>query len=282
MPELLEIEPGRGRGILVVTAHADDAALFIGGTIARWSATGWRVTVMRVTDDRWDSVGLDEAATMAANAAEFAAAMNVLGVTETIELGWPTDTLGDASEVALRERIIHAVRRLRPYALVSFDGVSGPGEDNQDHVVVAQATDEAAWTSQFDLHHPEHRDDGLVPHGVFERWWFGRPVIDATHLVDISGVLDTVVEAGCCHVTPLRNLLNQLRLQAETGGWRLPAVDEALATGDIVELLDPLLRGRFESSGEPYGTGPVDAFRIERFSGLEALLEIFGERIDPS
>ncbi len=148
------IGPGDGRTVLVVTAHADDAALFIGGTVAAWSANGWRVVLVRVTDDRWDSVGLDEPTTIAANAAELRDAARALGVAEVVDLGYPTDVLGDVSEVGLREHVIRLVRTHRPYALVSFDPYAMYGEDNQDHVKLAAAVDESFWTSQFDLHHP--------------------------------------------------------------------------------------------------------------------------------
>ena len=39
---------------------------------------------------------------------------------------------------------------------------------------------EAAWTAQFDKHHPEHLRDGLAPHGVFDRWYFGRCVAEVS------------------------------------------------------------------------------------------------------
>jgi len=61
------IEPGDGRVVLVVVAHADDVALFLGGTVAVWADAGWRMVAVRVTDVRWDSVGSDVVATAAAN-----------------------------------------------------------------------------------------------------------------------------------------------------------------------------------------------------------------------
>src|SRR4051794_15479587 len=97
------IEPGQGRTILLVVAHADDPALFIGGTILRWTRADWRVVCVRVTDDRWDSATLSEAETIAANAREFRAAASALGIAHVVELGYATDVLGDVSEVALRE-----------------------------------------------------------------------------------------------------------------------------------------------------------------------------------
>jgi LmbE family N-acetylglucosaminyl deacetylase len=278
MSQVRSIEPGEQRVILVVVAHADDVALFIGGTVAAWSDRGWRVVVVRVTDDRWDSVGLSEAATAEANAAEFRDAADVLGVTEIIELGLPTDTLADTSEVALREQLIRQVRTHRPYALVTFDPDAIHGEDNQDHRVVAMATDEAFWTSQFDLHHPEHMAERLTPHGCFERWYFGRHVVDPTHVVDISSTLERKVDASCKHVTMMTNFANQLLQQARTGGWDLPIAATVVETGDIRSLIEPLLRAGAARTGDDHGVPAGEEFRIVTFGGMGALLDRFGVR----
>jgi LmbE family N-acetylglucosaminyl deacetylase len=280
------IEPGDGRVVLVVVAHADDVALFLGGTVAAWADAGWRIVVVRVTDDRWDSIGSDEAATATANRSELEQAAAILGVHDIVELGYPTDTLGDVSTVELRERIIHAIRTHRPYALVSFDPYAMYGEDNLDHITVARAVDEAFWTSQFDLHHPEHFDEvshhtgePLAPHGCFERWYFGRQVVDVTDVVDISATLDRKIAAGCCHRTMMRNYFNQLRLQADTGGWRIPAVDDALAAGDVSPVLTSMLRAGSEGLGAKYGIGAAEEFRVVTFGGMQRLLDSFGERV---
>ena len=272
------IERGAERVVLVVVAHADDVALFIGGTVAAWVEAGWRVVVVRVTDDRWDSVGMSEAATIEANAADFRRAAAVLGVAEIVELGLPTDTLADTSEVALREQIIRQVRLHRPYALVTFDPDAMHGEDNQDHHMVAAAADEAFWTSQFDLHHPEHLAEGLQPHGCFERWYFGRHVVDPSHVVDISATLDRKVAASVEHVTMMTNFANQLQMQAATGGWALPVAATVLATGNVRPLVEPLVRAGAANVGAKHGVPAGEEFRIVTFGGMERLLEVFGER----
>ncbi len=276
MTEVRPIEPGRERAVLLVVAHADDVALFLGGTVAAWSDAGWRVVVVRVTDDRWDSVALSEATTVERNASEFRRACEVLGVDEIVELGYPTDSLADVSEVTLREHLIRQVRRHRPYALVTFDPDAIHGEDNQDHRMVAEATDEAFWTSQFDHHHPEHSIEGLRPHGCFERWYFGRHVVDPTHVVDISATLDRKVDAACEHVTMLTNFAHQLVLQADTGGWDLPLAAEVVSTGDVRPLIEPLLRAGASRTGITHGVTAGEEFRIVTFGGMGALLERFG------
>ena len=274
-----EIAAGDGRVILLVVAHADDPALFLGGTILRWADAGWRVVCVRVTDDRWDSVGLSEAETIEANAAEFRAAAKALGIAEIVEFGLPTDTLGDASEVALRERVIRQVRTWKPYALVSFDPYARPGEDNQDHVKVAQAVDEAFWTSQFPLHHPEHLAEGLEVHGGFERWYFGRSVVEATDVVDVSAVLDRKIEAALKHQTMLRNYVNQVRMQARTGGWALPLLDDVAAGGDLRPFVEMLIRGGARQVGQRHDLDAAEEFRVVRFGGLEGLLTRHGRRL---
>lgn len=142
--------------------------MFVGGVIAIWAGAGWHIHCLRVTDDRWDSVALDEAETIGRNAGKFRHAAAVLGIAAVEDLGWQTDVLGDVSRVALRERIIHAIRRLKPYGTVTFDLDSLFHEDNLDHRVLAQAVDEACWTAQFDKHHPEHFAEGLALHAVYE------------------------------------------------------------------------------------------------------------------
>lgn len=276
MTQTTQIEDGRGRTVLLVVAHADDPTLFLGGTLIRWADAGWRVVCVRVTDDRWDSVGLSEAETIAANAAEFRSACTLLGIQDIVELGYPTDVLGDASEVELREHIIRAVRTHRPYALVTFDPYAMYGEDNQDHVKVAAAVDEAFWTSQFPLHHPEHMAEGLAPHGCFERWYFGRSVTQVTDVIDISDVLDRKIDAALRHRTMLRNFVSQLRLQAQTGGWTVDMLDEIAAGGDLAPLMNMLLRGGARQVGQRHGLAAAEEFRVVRFGGLEGFLQRHG------
>ena len=83
-----------GHRALVVIAHADDATLFCGGTIAGWADLGVKATVLRVTDDAPDSVGLDRAATRAQNSAQLRAACAVLGVYEALRAAEPQPAAG--------------------------------------------------------------------------------------------------------------------------------------------------------------------------------------------
>jgi LmbE family N-acetylglucosaminyl deacetylase len=264
--------PGTGRTVLVVVAHADDAALFCGGTIRAMVDRGARVVLLRVTDDRYDSVGLSVEDTVSANTRELHRATEVLGIADIVELGWETDRLADTSEVALRERLIYHVRRLRPYALMSFDPYGAFHEDNQDHIRVAHAVDETFWTAQFDKHHPEHFAEGLRPHGVYERWYFARRVVEVTTPIDIAPTLEAKIEAALCHETMLRHYVRQLRLQAHADGRRFDALERA-QDGDLRPLFTRLLTAGARGTGTRHGLAAAEEFRVVRFGGLERFFD---------
>ena len=268
--------PPSGATVLVIVAHADDPTLFCGGTLRLMADSGCRLAMIRVTDDRYDSVGWDVATTIERNRSELERAAGILGIDEIVDLGWETDRLGDASEVALRERFIYHVRRLKPYAVMSYDPYGAFHEDNQDHIRVAAAVDETYWTAQFDKHHPEHVAEGLAPHGVYERWYFARRLVEVTQAVDISSTIDAKVEAAAAHDTMLRNLVHQLRLQAATGGHQITELDDAM-TGDLRPLLNRLIRAGAVETGARHGLDHAEEFRVVRFGGLEPLFGIGGQ-----
>lgn len=249
-----------GRPVLVVVAHGDDPALFIGGTIRLLANAGCRVHMLRFTDDATDSDGLDPKETAARNAAEFKAAAKILGAESTESLGFPTDTLGDVPRSVLREAAIRAIRTWRPYAVLTFDPYAVLFEDNQDHIRIAQEVDEAFWTSMFDKHHPEHASQGLSPHGVVERWYFGRRVLEPTDQVEIAHVLDIKVRATLAHTTMMDNFIHQLRLMATTEGIPIDLLEKRLQDRDA--LVEAMVREHDR-----------EELRIVRFSGFGALLD---------
>lgn len=267
---------------MVISPHADDGAIFCGGTLAGLADEGWRVVLVRVTDDRYDSVGLPVAQTAEANAAELRRSSAVLGVAEVVDLGFETDRLADVPLTTLRERFVYLLRRHRPHTVLSFDPANTL-EDNQDHVRVAKAVAESFWVACFDKHHPEHLREGLEPFTPAERWFFCRGGDGADHVVDVTGQIGRKIEAVLCHPTMLRNILNQYRLQLRTAGRRVPLLDEGVAGGDLGPLVQRFVGGTAAAvaagAGLPEGRF-AECYRRERFGDLEELFEALGEDIE--
>lgn len=200
---------------LVSIAHADDLLFFCGGGVATLIDAGWKVTVVRATNDRWDSFDLDESATIEINTQEFNAAMTRLGISKVIDLGLDTDRLSDYSEVDLRSKYIDLIRDIKPFLIVTFDPDSYLYEDNEDHRKVAISMAEAMWTSGFDKH-PGSKAGEIKPFLPVARWYFGREVALPTHILDVTPHIDLLISATSLHKTMLINMARQWWLKGQT------------------------------------------------------------------
>ncbi|PWH19230.1 MAG: hypothetical protein DDG59_03530 [Anaerolineae bacterium] len=263
---------------LVISPHADDAAAFCGATLAKRAAQGWKIVLVRVTDDSKDSVGLSEEETRRRITAELHQAASILGIDEIVELGYETDRLFAVSELELRERFVYLIRKYRPYAVFSFDP-DGWEENNQDHKRVAEAMDEALWVAAFDKHYPEHFKEGYQPYCVVERWFFGRKLPNPNRAEDISEFLEKKIDALCAHQTQMKHLLHQYQMQLAAWGRRVPWVDVSYE-GDHKEIVAVFLQEQANAVAREFGLGEGrmgELFRYVRFGDLEELFQMMSE-----
>ena len=264
---------------MVISPHADDAAAFCGATIAKLAGEGWRVILVRVTDDAKDSLGLTVEETRKRNTAELHEAAKIMGVAEVVELGYETDCLADVSLVKLRERIVYLLRKYRPYAVFTFDPF-GLYEGNMDHVRVAQAAEEAFWVACFDLHHPEHFAEGLSPFSVCERWYFGRNLPGANRAEDVTATLSKKIDAVCTHKTMMRNTINQFILQLRTWGRRVEALEYSRDV-DMKPLLSNVFADQAKAVAEKHKLPEgkmAEEFRFDRFGEYEELFQSMAQK----
>jgi LmbE family N-acetylglucosaminyl deacetylase len=266
---------------MVISPHADDAAAFCGATLAKFADDGWKVILVRVTDDRKDSVGLSIDDTIEKNRQELHKAADILGIAQVIELGFETDVLADIPLGKIRERIVYLFRKYQPYAVFTFDP-DGLFENNQDHVRVAQAVDEAFWVSCFDKHYPEHFKEELEPFSVCERWYFARQLPLVTHYEEISAAIERKIQALCAHSEMMRNTINQSILQLRTWGKEVPMLKETME-GDLQPLLDMYIREQAKAVAIQAGWDPEvklgEAFRLVRFGDMEPLFQMMAQPI---
>lgn len=264
---------------MIISPHADDTAAFCGATLAKLSAQGWNLILVRVTDDQKDSIGFSIDETIKINTKEMHAAAKNLGIYEMIELGFVTDSLDDVPLGTLRERFVYLFRKHKPYAVFSFDPF-GMYEGNQDHTRVALAVEEAFWVSWFDKHYPEHFKEGLEPFSVCERWYFARQLPEITHFKDVTDTMEKRIQALCAHRERMRNTINQTRLQLKTFGKRMALLDEAL-DGGMSALLGMVMQQDGKAmaikAGRHGEMQMAGAFRKSRFGDMETLFEMMAE-----
>jgi LmbE family N-acetylglucosaminyl deacetylase len=259
---------------LVSVAHADDLLLFCGGGVAALTESGWKVTVVRATNDRWDSFSLSESETIEANTKEFNLAMSHLGISRVIELNLDTDRLGDYSEVTLRSMYIDIIRDVQPYLVITFDPDSYLFEDNEDHRKVAISMAEAMWTSGFDKH-PGSESGGIRPFLPVARWYFGREVAKPTHQLDVTSYIDKLTAATSLHRTMLVNMARQWWLKGRTAGVSLDEFFQSV-NSDVrffAEMIVRRSRGK-NSKSRKYS----EIYRVIDDASVVSILSKLGEK----
>ena len=73
----------------------------------------------------------------------------------------------------------------------------------------------------------------------------------------------------------LINMAHQWKLQARTGGWTVPLIEQALE-GELRPLFESILRKRSADTGKRYGLSAAEEFRVIRFGGLSDWLTEHG------
>ena len=162
--------------VLVIVAHADDMEFMAGGTIAKMADLGYETREVIATNNERGTLDPEWSPHFTADTRreEARRGARVLGVNPDVEfLGYEDGRLSETPLNELRERCMRAIRKYRPEILFTWDAFS-PYEEHQDHRSVAIAATEAASFSHFPLYHPEHRDEGLAPHYVGERYFFAK------------------------------------------------------------------------------------------------------------
>ena len=260
----------RQKTVLVIVAHADDMEFMAGGTIARMADMGYAVREVIATNNERGTLepvwSLEH--TAEARREEARRGARALGVDPEIEfLGYEDGRLSETPLNELRERCMRAIRRVRPDVLFTWDPFA-PYENHQDHRAVAWAAMEAASFSHFPLYHPEHRDEGLEPHYVGERYFFAKEPKDVNKAVDISACIERKIDALCAHVSQMELTVASLQVDLAASGLQLSALRDA-DPKQYRPVIETMIRTWAGGVGRRHGLEYAEEFRRQRFGGIE-------------
>lgn len=136
------------KSILCVQPHPDDNEVGAGGTIAKLSRLGCKVTYLTVTDGGMGTINPEISrkviASIRAEEAEKAAA--ILGVSELFNLNYADASYMDEKELC--QKIVTAIRDVKPEFVMTVDPFL-PYEVHPDHRIIGMAAAEACLFSQF-------------------------------------------------------------------------------------------------------------------------------------
>ena len=182
--------------VVAIFAHPDDLTFFCAGTIAKWAEQGHKIYAICVTSGNVGTLRTDLTLNDVSKMREkeLRAANDILGVKETIMLGYPDGGFINGSD--LRENLVYYVRKLKADRVLTFDPWV-KYEVHPDHVIVGRMAAEAGAFAAFPLLYQDHiKNRGVEPYSCSEIWLMGLLGHQPNFFVDISSTIDKKVEAA--------------------------------------------------------------------------------------
>lgn len=216
----------QGKVLAAIQPHCDDIPLFAGGTVAKLIREGYTGYMIRTSNDDHAGRGASQGEVILNNEKDNEKTAIALGLTKVYDLGYRNHRMDNISIVELRARLIFLFRMLKVDTVISYDPW-GHYEENPDHYVTASAVESACWMAGGGLDYPEHRDAGILPHSVRERYYYARGPQLVNRVVDISDTIDQKVESNRVIVTqgPGGDAGIRLRDRLAQEGKSLPILD---------------------------------------------------------
>ncbi len=261
--------------VLALVPHPDDAEFFAGGLIAKLIDEGAKVYLAIASDGCRGSFEHDSATLAQIRRQEAQRAAQVLGAEPPILLGYPDLEVDTLPPGVLREAFIRLIRQTKPDVVIAEDAFA-PYEVHPDHRAVAYAASDAIHFANLPLMHPEHLEQGLQPHFVVEKYFYGENLPNPNKIVDISRTMERKIAALGEHRSQVKFLVEDVLRQAQLAGLDLRAwLGEAL--DDPLQALAWAMQAQAAEIGQRIGVTYGEAYRYVRFHPfVENLLAMQG------
>jgi LmbE family N-acetylglucosaminyl deacetylase len=188
----------RGKTVMVVQAHPDDAESRCAGTVALLKKNGNKIVYVVCSND--DKGTYDPKATLKSHAAvrkkEEEAAVKVLGIDWLEWLGYEDGWVDMVPKDQLRGDIVRMIRKYHPDILFAFDPRNA--DEHMDHRASAFAAMDAVTAAPFPLYFPAHiHKDRLTPWQVSEVYYYDT--MEPNTWVDVSSTIEIKIDALAKH-----------------------------------------------------------------------------------
>lgn len=187
--------------VMLIIPHPDDAEINAAGTVTRWTQEGRKVVYAVTTngDKGTSDPEVDPAELARRREKEQLAAAEMVGVEQTVFLGYPDQGLEDTPQ--FRKEMVKLLRRFKPETVVTVDPFRRYPW-HRDHRITGQVVLDAIYPFARDhLAYPELQEEGLLPHRVKEVLLWGPE--DPNCCFDISSTFALKLEALRCHRSQL-------------------------------------------------------------------------------
>ena len=201
----------KGKRVLVITPHPDDAESGAGGTIAKWSSLGADIVLVvctngdKGTSDR--SISSEQIAEIRKE--EQLQSGKLLGLTNIVFLNHPDQGIENGEP--FREELVREIRKHRPDVVVTIDP-ERKWIRHQDHFVTGRVALDAVFPYARDyLAYPDLIAEGLEPHKTLEVYLWGTD--DPDVFIDIDEHFEDKLDALYCHASQMSTTKEQGRIR---------------------------------------------------------------------
>ena len=253
-------QPHRGKMLAAIQPHSDDVPLFAAGTVLKLIKEGYEGILIRVTNDEMAGRGATPAEVIANNEGDNFDVARLMGLKKVFDLNYRNHRLDDAHPIELRARLIFIFRVMKVATVICYDPW-GHYEENPDHYATAGAVEAACWMSGGRWDFPEHREAGIQPHSVREKYYFARGPQLVNRVVDISSVIDNKVRVNIANNTqgPAGDNGARLRGRLAAQGKKLPILGDDDDTANR-EYTKQFVLSNDRQLGQRYGIEYAEAF----------------------
>ncbi len=231
MPALLNPNKYKGKRVLIVQAHPDDADFFCGATALKLSKAGAEVIYLICTrgEKGTNDLTLDPAELTKIRREEQRIANDILGVSESIHFDYSDGELAPTSN--LQGKITELIRRLKPELLMTFDLSRPEHRMHPDHRACALAALRANVFSALPNYFHEQIDSGLEPYRCEEILLFNPPNGADIYQPVFGSLFRKKFDAILAHKSQLAHMLNdeQKKLSETLLKYRLDPVIQLVA-----------------------------------------------------
>lgn len=181
--------------ISVLSPHPDDEVIGCGGSLAKHSLSGSRISIINIGA----RLGCSQEADLTPEnyREESRSAAAVLGAEETIDLGLTPRNFSVDGELVFR--LVEILRRVQPDVVYLPHG----GEADLEHRHTHDAGVEALWMAQSVYF--EHLGNPMRPPSLVLEYEVWTPMTQFQYVEDISETIDAKVKAMRCYKSQLRH-----------------------------------------------------------------------------
>ena len=194
----MEFTPERA---LVITPHPDDAEVWAGGVIAKWTRAGAEVHWVLCTDGSKGTQDpeISSEELVEIRSREQLAAAQILGIANVVMLGRPDGELDDTSD--FRKELVRQIRTVKPDVVLTSEPYRRNMRWHRDHRITGQVALDAVFPYARDhLHFGDlFTNEGIEPHKTAAILFWGSE--NPNVYLDIADDFDTKLQAVLAHRT---------------------------------------------------------------------------------